>query len=121
MCKTILSGNSKLEIASILGSLTDLHIWDLAKKITREEQLQHIGRNILQLPDYEVRSVMHNKKYAIASREILELWSKNQNTKEEAYGNLYTALCNNGWSQKAELLRQWAQGGKQQFKMFYKL
>ena len=91
---------------------------DLAKRITNEEELQRLGRDVLGLPNYEVRSVMHNKKYALAAREILEEWRKNQNTRKEAYDNLHTALCNNGWNQLAEQLRQWAQGGKFSLSMF---
>ena len=89
-----------------------MHIWELAKKITTEKELQKFGRNILQLPEYEITSVMHSKKYALAAREILELWRKNQVNPEEAYNSLTAALGNAGWSQLAEQLRSWAEGGK---------
>ena len=99
------------EAVSILGLLTDVHIWDLAKRITSEEELEHLGRDVLQLPDYEFRSVMYNKKYALAAREILDLWRRNQYTAEDAYQNIYTKLRKHGWSQLAEELKLWTPGG----------
>ena len=92
----------------ISGCLTDENIWDLAKKITSEEELQNFGKEILKLPNYEVRSVMHSKKYALAAREILELWRKDQPIAEYAYSYLYNALRKNSWEQLAEQLRLWA-------------
>ena len=62
--------------------------------------------------------MMHSKKYALAAREILELWRKDQPIAEYAYNYLYNALRKNSWEQLAEQLRLWAQGGKDTFKMF---
>ena len=80
--------------------------------ISNEENLKRLGRDVLVLPDYEVRSVMHNKKYALAAREILELWRKNQPTTQDACNKLITALKSAGWGQLTEDLREWVQAGE---------
>ena len=80
--------------------------------ITSEEDLQSLGRDILEFPEYEVRSVMHSKKYALAARDILELWRKDQPTPEDAYNNLTAALSSAGWSQLAEDLSKWEPTGE---------
>ena len=87
--------------------------------ITSEEQLQSLGTCILELPEYEVRSVRHSKKYALAGREILELWRKNQPTPEEAYNNLTAALNSAGWSQLANDLTKWAPEGEKDLVFFF--
>ena len=80
--------------------------------ISNEEDLQSLGTRILELPEYEVRSVMHSKKYTLAAREILELWRKDQPTPEDAYNNLTAALSSAGWSQLAEDLSKWEPTGE---------
>ena len=80
--------------------------------ISNEEELQSLGTRILELPEYEVRSVMHSKKCALAAREILELWRKDQPTPEDAYNNLTAALGSAGWSQVAEDLSKWEPTGE---------
>ena len=83
--------------------------------ISNEEELQSLGTRILELPEYEIRSVVHSKKYALAAREILELWRKDQPTPEDAYNNLNAALNSAGWSQLAEDLKRWTPEGEKDF------
>ena len=80
--------------------------------ISNEENLKRFGKDVRRLPDHKVKSVMHNKKYALAAREILELWKKNQPTTQDACNNLITALKSAGLGQLAEDLREWAQAGE---------
>lgn len=103
----------------ILGSLTDAHVWDCAKLITSEEQLQSLGTRILELPEYEVRSLMHSKKYTLEAREILERWRKGQPTPQDVYNNLTAALNSAGWSQLANDLAKWAPEGEKDLVFFF--
>ena len=100
---------------SFLGSLVDTHIWDLAQRVTNEEEFLRLGRGVLQLPDHEVRSALTEYKHALAARQLLEHWAKNQYSPEEAYNSLYRALSNYGWRQLAGVLSQWDYEGKKNF------
>ena len=90
----------------------DTYIWDLAQRVTNEEEFLRLGRDVLQLPDHEVRSALSECKHALAAREVLEYWAKNQYSPEEAYNSLYKALLNYGWRQLAGVLSQWDYEGK---------
>ena len=93
------------------GSLRDSHIWDLAQRVVSEEDLLSLGRDVLQFPEYVVRSALSNNRYAIRALQALEIWRKNQGTPEKAYRLLYRALRDTGWRQFAKELRHWDQEG----------
>ena len=94
-----------------LGSLTDVHIWELAQKITSDEELQQLCCDVLQIHTNIIKPTRHQEKDTISfvAREALKIWMKNQSP-EEAYRNLYKALWNQGEKQVAEELRQWVTG-----------
>ena len=48
-----------------------------------------------------------------AAQKVLQTWYDNQQSRREAYRNLYTALCNNGWKLLAGELQQWEEGTKE--------
>ena len=45
-----------------------------------------------------------------AAQKVLQTWYDNQESKQEAYRNLYTALYSNGWRLLAGELKQWVTG-----------
>ena len=60
-----------------LGSLEDVHILELSKRITNEPDLMELGVKILQLPDFIVKTALYNKKeIQSATHEIISDWSK---------------------------------------------
>ena len=86
-------------------------MWELAQRITSEKELLDLGLNILHLPEYKIKSSLHNNKdIELAAHEALSNWRKNQCSSEEAYKNLHTALCDHGWRQRAEELKCWVEG-----------
>ena len=95
-----------------LGSVGNVHIWDLARRVTSEEELLNLGRDVLQLPEYVIRSALSENRYANTAVNVLEIWRKNQGTLEKAYRSLYNALLDNGWREIAQELRQSDQEGK---------
>ena len=96
---------------SVPGSLTDIHVLKLAKRITSEEKLMDLGIYVLGLKDYVIEGAMTNKKeIQMAARDVLSKWQKSQSTPEEAYTNLYTALRKNNMNQWAADLKQMVEG-----------
>ena len=98
-------------LSDILDSLEDTHLWELAQRITSEKELLDLGLNVLHLPEYKIKSSLHNKKdIELAAHEALSTWRKDQISSEEAYKNLHTALCDQGWRQLAGELKSWVEG-----------
>ena len=96
---------------SVPGSLTDIHILKLAKRITSESKLMDLGIEVLGLKDYEIEGAMTNKKeIQMAARHVLSRWQKSQKTPQEAYTNLYTALRKKNMNQWAVDLKQMVEG-----------
>ena len=96
---------------SVSGSLTDIHILKLAKRITNESKLMDLGIEVLGLKDYEIEGAMTNKKeIQMAARHVLSRWQKSHKTPQEAYTNLYTALRKNNMNQWAADLKQMVEG-----------
>ena len=94
-------------LKNILDSLEDTHLWDLAQRITSEQELLHLGLKVLRLDGYKVASALNNKKHIqLAALEVLNSWIANQTNREEAYGNLYRALGDHGWSLLQDELRK---------------
>ena len=95
----------------LLGYLTDVHIWELAQRITSEVELQQLRVNILEIRNFKDTIPRHQPKDAISclAREALKIWMKKQSP-EEAYRNLFYALQNHGEKRLAEELRQWVTG-----------
>ena len=90
-------------------------MWDLAQRVTSEEQLQSLGREVLQLSEEELdgRSTFQNQQkedFKFTARELLKTWMKTQATQQEAYTTLFTALFKSGWTNMAEELRKLVTG-----------
>ena len=81
-------------------------MWELAQRITSEEEFQHLCINVLRVHSPNVTTPRHHQKDDISfiAREALKIWMKNQSP-EEAYRNLYNALWNHGEKQMAQELR----------------
>ena len=74
----------------MLGSLEDTHLWELAQRITSEQELRDLGLKILRLPGYKVKSALYNKRdIELAAYETLETWMENQINRKKTYRNLY--------------------------------
>ena len=88
--------------------MKDSHIWDLAQRVTSQEQLQNLGAEILNLSadELDITLIEERDEINFVGREILKTWMKTQATPEEAYKKLFTNLLNHGWRNIAEKLRQ---------------
>ena len=68
------------------GSLTDKHVLELSKRITRESELMDLGIKVLELPDYVTKTALFNKKeIQDATYDVLSTWLKEQKNRQEAY------------------------------------
>ena len=98
-----------------METLEDIHIWNLAKRITNKQQLRDLALNILKIPGYSVDSALYNEReIQDAAQKVLQTWYDDQENRQEAYGNLYTGLYNNGWRFLAGELREWVEGATKQ-------
>ena len=98
-----------------VGTLEDAHIWNLAKCITSKQQLRDLALNILKLPRYSVDASLYNEReIQDAAQKVLQTWYDNQETRQEAYRNLYIGLYSNGWRLLAGELKLWVEGATQQ-------
>ena len=87
--------------------MEDVHVWELAQRITDENELRHLGLKILKVPANEIDSALTNERdIREAALVVLKTWYKNQQSKEEAYRNLYTELVNNRRQLWANELKQ---------------
>ena len=76
--------------------MEDVHLLEVAQKITDENELQHLGLKILKIRANTVDSALTNKKdIRDAALEVLKTWYHNQQSRQEAYRSLYTELVNN--------------------------
>ena len=97
-------------LKNILDFLTDAHLWELAQRITSEQELRDLGLKVLRLPGYKVDLVLHNKKdIELAAHEALKTWRKKHETPHEAFQNLYKGLCNLEWRWLAGELKNWVE------------
>ena len=97
------------------GSLEDVHILELSKRITNEPDLMELGVKILQLPDFKVKTALYNKKeIQLATHEVISDWSKQQTNRFEAYTALKKALEKSKFTSLAGVLQQWVEGTMQQ-------
>ena len=108
-CKT-----DRLTLIS-LGSLEDVHILELSKRITNEPDLMELGVKVLELPDFIVKTALYNKReIQLATHEVISDWSKQQTNRFEAYTALKKALEKSKFTSLAGVLQQWVEGTVQQ-------
>ena len=92
------------------GTLEDIHIWELAKRIICEAEVRDLGLKILKVEEYTVSSALYNEKgIQNAAYEILQTWYNNQRNKQEAYRTLYIELMKNERQLLAGKLKEWVQ------------
>ena len=93
------------------GSLEDVHILELSKRITNEPDLMELGIKVLELPDYVVKTALYNKKeIQLATHEVISDWSKQQANRFEAYTALKQVLEKSKFMSLAGELQQWVEG-----------
>ena len=93
------------------GSLEDVHILELSKRITNEPDLMELGVKVLQLPDFIVKTALYNKKeIQSATHEVISDWSKQQTNTFGAYTALKEALEKSKFTSLAGVLQQWVEG-----------
>ena len=98
-------------IHHVSGSLTDEHILDLSERITSESEFMYLGIKVLGFEEYVMENALGKKKeIPMATREVLSMWMKKQNSRQEAYKNLYTALGKHEMNHLAAQLKQWVEG-----------
>ena len=94
-----------------LGSLTDVHIWKLAERITNEQQLNDLGIKVLKIRDFKIQSALTDKKSInLAAHRVLQTWVSGQNNRCDAYTNLVSGLRSNAFNALAGELTRWVEG-----------
>ena len=89
------------------GILEVAHLWEVAQRITDENELQHLGLKILKVCKDKVDSALYNKKnIQAAALLVLKAWYDSQESRDEAYRKLYRELVNNGRQLWANELKQ---------------
>ena len=87
--------------------MEDAHLLEVAQRITNENELQHLGLNILKVSANEIDSALTNERdIRDAALEVLKTWYKNQESTEKAYRSLYRELVNNRRKLWANKLKQ---------------
>ena len=90
------------------GSLEDSHILHLSKRITSDEQLLTLGVNGLELPDFKIKSALHdNKHIQSAAHEVLSTWRIQYESSYDAFQKLVVALVKAEMNQLAAELQEW--------------
>ena len=98
-----------------LGTLEDVHILELSKRITNEPDLMELGVKVLELPDFIVKTALYNKKeIQLATHEVVSAWTKQQTNRFEAYTALKQALEKSKFTSLAGELQRWVEGTMQQ-------
>ena len=70
-------------------------------------ELQHLGLNILKVQANRIDSALYNERdIQEAALDVLKTWYHSQESRQEAYRNLYTELVNNGRQLWANELKQ---------------
>ena len=83
----------------------------VAQRITNKNELQNLGLKVLKIAGYNVDSALYDEKDIQSSaHKVLKTWYQDQNNRQEAYRNLYTALYNYGWRLLAGELKQSVEG-----------
>ena len=87
--------------------MEDTHLLEIAQKITSKSELRHLGLNILKVPANKIDSALTNERdIEEAALVVLKTWYHNQESRQEAYRNLYTELVNNRRQLWANELKQ---------------
>ena len=82
---------------------------ELSKRIVSEPELKDLGIKVLSLPDFVIKTALYNKKeIQDATYEVLSTLVNGQNSRPEAYINLYAGLKKNR-NQLAADLKQWVE------------
>ena len=94
-----------------VGSLTDLYLLELSRRIPTPHDYWNLGVKVLNLPDYEISSVWtkHRPEANLAAHELLKIWCKKQTNRTEAFHTLHAALRRGQMYKLAAELKQWAE------------
>ena len=80
---------------------------EVAQRITNKMELQHLGLKILKVRENKVASALYNKRNIQgAALVVLKTWYDSQESRQEAYRNLYRELVNNRRQLWANELKQ---------------
>ena len=86
--------------------MDDVHLWELAQRITTRQELLDLGLKVLGLPQHQVNSALtNNRDVDLAAHHILQIWYRQYTSSIEAYTDLYTSLKQCGKSQLAAQLQ----------------
>ena len=91
------------------GVLTDEHIVKLSQRLTNYGNLRSLGYRGLKLEHEEIETSITNNPNDVqsAAHSILQTWSKQQETREKAFSEMYAALQESQLQMLAEELLQW--------------
>ena len=80
--------------APVQKILRDEHLLNIAQKVTDYGILRKLACRGLKLEDHEIQSSITEKQNDVqmAAHDLLRIWLKTQNSKEEAFTNLHAAL-----------------------------
>ena len=87
--------------------MDDTHLWELAQRITTQQELLDLGLKVLGLPHHQVSSALtNNRDVDLAAHHILQIWYRQYTSSIEAYTDLYTSLKRHGKIQLAAQLQE---------------
>ena len=91
------------------GVLTDEHIVKISQRLTNYGNLRSLAYRGLKLEHQEIETSITNNPNDVqsAAHDILQTWSKQKETREEAFGDIYAALQESQLEMLAEELLQW--------------
>ena len=93
------------------GTLTDALIVELSDRISNKDKLRTFGINVLKIPEHTIESAVTNNPRSIqsAAYDVLSLWGKQQNNRQEAFSSLQAALGGSGLDDLADSLSRWVE------------
>ena len=94
------------------GSLEDVHILDLSKRITTGDELKEFGIKVLKLPGFKIKSALydHSNSIQAAAYDVISSWVQLQSSRQEAYTTLREGLKEAKMHQLATEVQQWIEG-----------
>ena len=105
---------STIFIVDLSGTPTDALIVELSDRISSKEKLRTFGITVLKLPEPKIEPAVTNNPRSIqsAAYDVLGIWTKQQNNREEACSNLHAALGGSELSDLVDSLSRWVENSR---------
>ena len=111
-CYLYLRDNNTLLFTSATGSLEDVHLLELSKRITNAQDLEDLGIKALKLPGFKIKTALydHSDSIQAAAHDVISYWVKQQPNRQVAYITMIERLKEVQMHQLATEVQQWVEG-----------